>query len=145
MNKKGSKPKKKSKKATEVEQIDENLSFLLETSDFCVAVSNSRPEFSVWPGAILSSFEIELLGNEKKHDFLQSDFWIYLSQVPDVNFVYIDQKRYQKIENISSLNYQLLRAFEHGSVGAKRRNFILVLSEIQGKAESVVKFVGNSN
>ena len=34
MNKKGSKPKKKSKKATEVEQIDENLSFLLETSDF---------------------------------------------------------------------------------------------------------------
>ena len=41
------------------------MSFLLETSDFCVAISKSKPEFSEWSGTILYSFHIELLGGVK--------------------------------------------------------------------------------
>merc|ERR1712051_1075563 len=131
---KGSKSKKKTKKTTETDEIDENLSFLLEASDFCVAISKSKPEFSEWSRTILYSFHIELLGGVKI-DLSASDFWIYLSHVPDINFVYIDNKHYQKIVNISKLNYQLLKAFEHGihGIGMKRRNIILVPGEIQGK------------
>merc|ERR1711971_1540916 len=40
---KGSKSKKKTKETTETDEIDENLSFLLEASDFCVAISKSKP------------------------------------------------------------------------------------------------------
>ena len=131
---KGSKSKKKTKKTTETDEIDENLSFLLEASDFCVAISKPKPEFSEWSGTVLYSFHIELLGGVKI-DLSASDFWIYLSHVPDINFVYIDNKHYQKIANISKLNYQLLKAFEHGihGIGMKRRNIILVPGEIQGK------------
>ena len=131
---KGSKSKKKTKKTTETDEIDENLSFLLEASDFCVAISKSKPEFSEWSGTVLYSFHIELLGGVKI-DLSASDLWIYLSHVPDINFVYIDNKHYQKIANISKLNYQLLKAFEHGihGIGMKRRNIILVPGEIQGK------------
>ena len=131
-SKASSKPRKKGNKSTENKETEENLTFLLETADFCVGVNKSRPEFCEWSGAILSTFHIELLEDEK-FDFSSNDFWIYLSNVPDINFIYIDKSRYQRIGNISSLNYQLLKAFEQGKVGAKRRNIILVLGEIQGK------------
>jgi hypothetical protein len=120
-------------KNTEIPE-DPELKFLLETAEFHVSV---KSEIKGW-SSNLGHFEFKLKCekvDEKSsswdlnHDN-RRDFSIYLSKIPETSFIYYpnSQKTYSKICDITSENFELLKAFEHGSVGTKRRNVTLVLN-----------------
>ena len=58
-----------------------------------------------------------------------SIYSIHLSNVPGLSFLYVDNEKYSRIEDVSPKDQDLLRAFEHGTIGSKRRNCVLTHRE----------------
>ena len=61
--------------------------------------------------------------------FYKIFFSIHLSSVPGLSFLYVDNQKYSRVEDISPKDHDLLRAFEHGTIGSKRRNCVLTHRE----------------
>ena len=124
---------KRAKKSTGIqagkEALSPELQLLVDTSKFCVSVSTEKKE-GEWQ-AKLGQFQFKFLdttGAEESlfDDVPSNEFWVYLSRVPDMSFVYFRPDRYFKLTDVPNL--KLLEAFEVGTVGAKRRNMTLVFN-----------------
>ena len=124
---------RKIKKTTEVADevpSDKDLDFLLEASDFRVCVTKVLPE-GEWKTHIWEfEFTLQDLNADLNRD-VPSEYSIYLSSVPGLNFLLFNKGKYYKIEDIPSNVQDLLRAFEHGTIGTKRRNVMLTHGNIE--------------
>ena len=120
---------KKGKKSIETDKIGAELRTLLDVSQFCVCVGAQKDQDSDEWKALLGSFELQLK-DEFEVDGTK-EFWIYLSIVPDMSFLYLDNKRYQRITDVTTTEFQLFKAFEYGNIGAKRRNIILSFDKME--------------
>ena len=135
-NEEGIQPKvkniRKTKKPTEIAEVppDKNLEILFDASDFRVSVTKVLPE-GEWKTHI---WEFEFTLQDLKVGLnldVPTEYSIYLSSVPGLNFVFFNKGKYYKIEDIPCNVQDLLKAFEHGTIGTKRRNVMLTHGNIE--------------
>ena len=122
--------RKTKKPSTEISTVptDENLETLFDSSDFRVCVTTVLPE-DEWKSHIWE-FEFNLQDLSAGFNNFPAEYSIYLSSVPGLNFVFFNKEKYYKVEDIPSNVQDLLKAFEHGTIGTKRRNVMLTHGNI---------------
>ena len=123
-----SKNRKKKRPDTSI-SINKDLEILFEASEYHVNVSNAKKEEG--NHTHLGEFEFEFHPLDQKLDMGNiKEYSIYLSTVPKMSFVYVNNELYSRLEDVSTQTYNLLKAFEVGMIGTKRRKISLVHKDV---------------
>ena len=131
---------KKSKAGDGKPNIGPELQLLLDTSKFFVTVSSSKRE-GEWH-ATLGELEFKLLDDKdapaKVENLIKSEtvaeFWIYLSRVPEMSFIYFTNDDYFKFKDLPNL--KLLEAFAKPMAG-RRHNLTLELKVFNAEMATI--------